>query len=295
MKKSVTTLSLLSLMRPKGSSGVAGVVEQPVRFAQQILGQDATFNLGIAENKTAVGEFARSTITMLGLMKGAARVGVKVGGGASVASRLATETARGAVADFIMEEGDGNLSNLLGDMAPDLEDTFLTALAHEDDDNIYIRKLKNMAEGGIFGVAVDGIGEFIGAVRAARKAKGGGRKAVEKALEEYFQPSLDLGDASTKQTKKLGAHDVFTEATDGDYSRLKELDAYELKSLIEDYGLGQFSSPKEILKNVDPNVSYEAMGRLSIQKNCLTELPLIGWSPRLILMRSYGHLAKILI
>ena len=159
----------------------------------------------------------------------------------------------------------------------ELHDTFLMALAHDDDDNHYIRRLKNMAEGGIFGVAVDGIGEFIGAVRAARKAKGGGRKAVEKALEEYFQPSLDLGDASTKQTKKLGAHDVFTEATDGDYSRLKELDAYELKSLIEDYGLGQFSSPKEILKNVDPNVSYEAMGQGIFSKQ-LPNGTTIDWS-----------------
>ena len=242
------------------AGGVAGVVEQPVRFAQQIMGQEATFNLGIAENKTAVGEFARSAITMLGLMRGAGAAGVKVGGGASVASRLATETARGAVADFIMEEGDGNLSNLLGDMVPELEDTFVTALAHEDDDNIYIRKLKNMAEGGVFGIALDGIGEFIGALRAAKKVKGDGREAVEKALEEYFQPSLDLGNTSTKPTKKLGAIDVFDEVSEGDYSRLKELDAYELKSLVNDYNIAQFTSPREILRNVDPSVSYEALG-----------------------------------
>ena len=259
--------------------GVAGVVEQPVRFAQQIMGQEATFNLGIAENKTAIGEFGRSTITMLGLMKGAAGMGVKVGGGASVASRLSTEAARGAVADFIMEEGDGNLSNLLGDMNPELEDTFLTALAHDDDDNIYIRKLKNMAEGGVFGIAVDGIGEFIGALRAARKAKPGGRAAVEKKLEEYFQPSLDLGNTSTKLTKKLGAHDVFTEASDGDYSRLKELDAYELKSLVEDYNLAQFSSPKDVLRNVDPNVSYEALGEGIFSKQ-LPNGTTIDWSLR---------------
>ena len=65
----------------------------------------------------------------------------------------------------------GNLSNLLGEMFSRPKDTFLTALAHDDDDNIYIRKLKNMAEGGIFGVAVDGIGEFIGVLRAAKKAE----------------------------------------------------------------------------------------------------------------------------
>ena len=259
------------------AGGVAGVVEQPVRFAQQILGQEATFNLGIAENKTAVGEFARSSITMLGLMRGAGAAGVKVGGGASIASRLATETARGAVADFIMEEGDGNLSNLLGDMAPELEDTFLTALAHEDDDNIYIRKLKNMAEGGIFGIAVDGIGEFIGALRAARKVKPEGREAVVKKLEEYFQPSLDLGSTSAMKPYQLGAHDVAAEVSDGNFSRLKELDAYELESLVSDYNIYQFIGQEEILQNVDPNVSYEAIGAGIFSKQ-LPNGTTIDWS-----------------
>jgi len=293
------------------AGGVAGVVEQPVRFAQQILGQEASFNLGIAENKTLIGNFARDSITMLGLMKGAGKVmpggmlgtnltkaTTKLGMVKNAGIRMAGDAYRGAVADFIMEEGEGNFSNMAdaglgatGDFLNDmfgtdieLRDTFLTALKHEDDDNMYIRKLKNMAEGGVFGVAVDGIGEFIGAFRAARKArgakgKGGDREAVLKALDEYFQPSLDLGNTSTKQTKKLAAHDVFTEASDGDYSRLKELDAYELKSLMEDYNLAQFSSPKDILKNVDPNVSYEALGEGIFSKQ-LPNGTTIDWSLR---------------
>jgi hypothetical protein len=261
--------------------GYAGVIEQPIRFAQQIMGQEATFNLGIAENKTAIGEFGRSTITMLGLMRGAGAAGVKVGGGASVASRLATETARGAVADFIMEEGDGNLSNLLGEMNPDLEDTFLMALAHDDDDNVWTRKLKNMAEGGIFGIAVDGIGEFIGAVRAGKKAKaaGGSREQVKEAMEKYLQGELDLGITSTKPTKQLGAYDVFVEVTDGDFSRIKELDSYELQSLFKHYEVDKFSSTKNILREADPEVSMEAVGEAVYTK----ELPngsSIDWMAR---------------
>lgn len=249
------------------AGGVAGVVEQPVRFAQQIMGQEASFNLGIAENKTAVGEFARSTITLLGLMKGAGAAGVKVGGGASVSSRLATETARGAVADFIMEEGEGNLSNLLGDINPDLQDTFFTALAHEDDDNIYIRKLKNAAEGGVFGVAVDGVGEFIGAIRAARKAKPKGRDAVVGALNEYFeQTELDLG-ISSDPIQKLGADQVFTEVVDGDFSRLGALDSNELRSLVNDYEVAQFVPRRDLLKSVNPQVSIEALGEAVYTKN----------------------------
>ena len=88
---------------------------------------------------------------MLGLMRLAGGAGVRIGGGASVASRLGTEAARGAVADFIMDPGKSNLFNELENQNPELHDTFLMALAHDDDDNHYIRRLKNMSEGGVFG------------------------------------------------------------------------------------------------------------------------------------------------
>ena len=55
-------------------------------------------------------------------------------------------------AEFV---GDRNLSNLLAEINPDLADTFVTTLAHEDDDNIFERKLKHVIEGEILGLAVD--------------------------------------------------------------------------------------------------------------------------------------------
>lgn len=189
--------------------GVAGVAENAVNFAdltgdlikQQFIEEDESqnvfsdeyerseFNLGIAENKTAIGGFARNAITMLGLMKGARFIPgvgtVGLGAKSTVATRLTGETIRGAIADFIMDEGDGNLSNWMEDANPAIRDTFLTALAHEDDDNIYIRKLKNMAEGGLFGLAVDGIGEVYTALRAGKQViKEGG--SVEDGVEEVL-------------------------------------------------------------------------------------------------------------
>ena len=249
------------------AGGLAGVVEQPVRFVQQVSGQEASFNLGIAENKTGIGNFARTAITMMGLMKGAGVAGVKVGAGASVSSRLATEAARGAVADFIMEEGDGNMSNMLEGMAPDVKDTFLSALAHDDDDNVWVRKLKNTAEGAVFGLAVDGIGEFISVLRAGRKAKaaGGSKEEVIKAMEAK-QLELEVGSTKAKEPKKLGAHEVFMEASDGNLSRLQELDAMELRSLLQDYELESFISPRDILQNVDPFTSYKAIGEAIFNK-----------------------------
>ena len=251
--------------------GVGGVVEQPVRFAQQILGQEATFNLGIAENKTAVGEFARTTITMLGLMKGAKLAGVKVGAGASAGSRMATEAARGAVADFIMEEGDGNLSNMLGDMSPGLKDTFLTALAHEDDDNIYIRKLKNVVEGGVFGAAVDGVGELYTALRAGKKARAAGATREEATQAVFDQLSLDLDVPTTpKAGPTLTARDVAEEVSLGDMSRVDQLDAEGIRSLNEDFEMiGTFSPEKDFVRAADPKASMEALGKAIYPK----ELP----------------------
>ena len=222
--------------------GAAGVVENAVNFAdltgdlikQQFIEEDETqnvfsdeyerseFNLGIAENKTAIGGFARNAITMLGLMKGARFIpglgGIGVGAKSTVATRLTGETIRGAIADFIMDEGDGNLSNWIEDANPAIRDTFLTALAHEDEDNIYIRKLKNMAEGGLFGLAVDGIGELYTALRAGKQViKEGG--SVEDGVEEV----LDI----------INPGDV-REPIDADLVEQYVVEANDLRSLIQD-------------------------------------------------------------
>ena len=214
--------------------GVAGVAENAVNFAdltgdlikQQFIEEDATqnvfsdeyerseFNLGIAENKTAIGGFARNAITMLGLMKGARFIpgvgGIGVGAKSTVATRLTGETIRGAIADFIMDEGDGNLSNWLEDVNPAIRDTFITALAHEDDDNIYIRKLKNMAEGGLFGLAVDGIGELYTALRAGKKAVAEGA-SVEDAVDDVLD-SVEPGEVRADPPENL--EDLVLQAKD---------------------------------------------------------------------------------
>lgn len=227
--------------------GVAGVVEQPVRFAQEVLGKEATFNLGIAENKTAVGNFARTTLTMLGLMKGASKIPGLGGGAKSAGVRLAKESAKGAVADFIMEAGDGNLSNMLNDMFPgsnDLNDTFLTALRHEDDDNIWIRKLKNMGEGAVFGAAVDGIGELYTALKQARKVwKKTGN--IDKAMAVINDPELTKqAQQVMKDTEKLKAKVAVDEAARqaeiaADPGRQTEIDfSAEPKQMeLSDFGL----------------------------------------------------------
>ena len=70
------------------------------------------------------------------------QLGVSVGGGGSVASRLGTEAARGAIADLIVSQDDENLSNLLEDMGM----PHIAALAINDEDGPGQPALKNIVE-----------------------------------------------------------------------------------------------------------------------------------------------------
>ena len=106
--------------------------------------------------------------------------------------RLGGEALRGAVADLVLSSDGGNLSNLIEEVAPQYKDTWLTALAIDEDDNPWEARLKNVLEGGTLGVAVDGLGELIGAARAGRKAKAAGAtddEAIDAAIEAAKSPS----------------------------------------------------------------------------------------------------------
>lgn len=158
--------------------------------------ETAEWDLGVAENQTAVGNFAREGLALLinlrqlGKVPGIGKLGTKKG----IAGRLAGETFRGAVVDFLVNPGESNLSNELEKISPALKDTFLTALAHDEDDSPFTRRIRNTIEGGIFGFAVDGISELIGALRAGKKALKAG-KSTDEAVEAVVK-KLDEGEAA---------------------------------------------------------------------------------------------------
>ena len=159
----------------KGAVGLSGDEAAPWEANYEW----ADWDLGVAENRTLVGNFARETVAVLAGMRGLRAAGVGVGS-QTAGQRLASETLRGALYDFFSEPGEGNLSNLVQDSR--FANPLSKALAHEDDDNPWIRKLKNMVEGGTIGVAVDGLGELYTALRAGKKAQAAG-KSPEEAME----------------------------------------------------------------------------------------------------------------
>ena len=191
--------------------------------------------------------------------------------------RLAADTALGALADFIMDPGDGNASNALIEVFPSLENNpLIAAFAQADDDDEFTRRLKNTIEGGVMGIAVDAAGVGLKGLFNGAKylidwvKKNPGKKAIDAPVEVkeaaykafYDQLELDLPSeiTSTKPPKTLEAHEAFTEISEGDFSRVDQLNAEELRSVVQDYEVTRFISEKDLLKAADPEVSMEAVG-----------------------------------
>ncbi|UAW01090.1 internal virion protein [Synechococcus T7-like virus S-TIP28] len=191
------------------AGGLAGAVEGVGETAELIKDtvtgeafkdgyEAADWDLGITENRTQVGKFARTMVSMLTVMRGAGAAGVSVGGGGSVASRLGSEAARGAIADLIVSQDDENLTNMLEDMGL----PHISALAVDDEDGPWSARLKNIVEGGVFGVAVDGVGEVLGAIAKGRAAVKAGKSADEAVDETIKQLELNLESRPGKDVRE---------------------------------------------------------------------------------------------
>lgn len=243
----------------------------------------AEWDLGVAENQTAIGGAARNIFSVLIGMKGLQALKVGVGGGQTVASRVGSEALRGAIVDFFMDPGEGNLSNLV--QSGPLANPLSAALAQDEDDNQWIRRTKNMLEGGTIGIAVDGLTELYGALRAGKKARNAALEkgaSKEEAAEagadaayDFVQTKLDLGragsslqaaDASINKTARVAEALADSPSVDDPryieaLKELKSFDANELRRLYNAYGIAEFIPELDVLRNVDTQASLEAIGK----------------------------------
>ena len=157
---------------------------------------------------SSAGLFARDMVGFLGLASGVkavtglgkvATAAGKLGGVKGMAARSGTDLVIGALADVMADPGDGNATNMLIEFFPGLKDNaILAALAHEDDDNEFTRRLLNAVEGGVMQNAVDAAGLGINALRKGAKpllnwirshpgktAKDAPPELMQQALEAY--------------------------------------------------------------------------------------------------------------
>lgn len=253
----------------------------------------AQWKLGADEigAQTPVGQFAQELVSFaaIGSRMGAFKsinapltATTRLGTAGQVVSRAGVEALYGFAADAIKGlAGEGNFANMIEELVPGLKDTWLMALAVDEDDNPWEAAVKSGLDGMALGFPVGALGNIAAAVRHAKNLPEDERVAAvaTKFAELSEQQELKLGNIQAKPEKTLSAHDVFMEAADGNYSRLNQLNAKELKYLMEDYKLHEFAGPRDILQNVDPFVSYEAMGEAIFNKQ-LPNGSNIEWSLR---------------
>jgi hypothetical protein len=153
------------------------------------------FELGIQGPKTPIGRAAEGILTF-GIAMRQAAVKLPAGllklgtGGKGLKGAIASGIIPGAIADILLTNpDDGNLSSRVRDMLPEdsgLRDTFLFALAVDDEDNPWEAKLKATMEGAVTGAVIDTIGWIFAARRAAQRALRAGAtkdQAVVQGLE----------------------------------------------------------------------------------------------------------------
>ena len=172
--------------------------------------QAMDYDFGVAPNNTRTGAFARSTIGILLNMRQLAMYGggklpilrAGMGPNSTRLSRLGGDTLRGAIVDFFRNPDEGNIANMLGG---DQENAniLLKAIAHQDDDNQYTRRLKNAIEGGTIGLAADGLGELIGAFRKGFKFRADPEKATRETLAEIKRGVSARAGLSEQETSRL--------------------------------------------------------------------------------------------
>ena len=133
--------------------------------------------------------------------------GLKQAGAKGILSAAGKEALEGVAADMVMAaSGEGNLSNLIRDHAPEWYPTWLSALAVDEDDNPFEAALKTGFEGSLLGFPVGAVSGYLAGVRAIRKAEAENLKpeVIRQRGLEAAQRKLFHG------TSKAGAEGILT-------------------------------------------------------------------------------------
>ena len=180
---------------------------------------------------------------------------------------MGREALEGVKADLILAaSGEGNLSNMIKELAPDWYPTFLTALAVDEDDNPAEALFKTAFEGGLLGAPVGAVGAYFKGARAINKLKKLKPNATQEELGnaaiEAIQGQLDLGYTPPIPERALKAYDVGPEVLNGDLSNVSKLDAVELKKLETEYEANSYTDDvDDVIRNADPEAAMEAFGK----------------------------------
>ena len=238
IESTLDTLDLTGDILKAGAMKLTGGKVKPTEDPFSDRYTAAAYSFGLQKPKTQIGQTAAKIANLVvitrqaakALPKGLVNLGTK---GQGLKGAIASGIVPGAVADFLLTtKEDGNFSKMVKDMLPQdspIRDSFLLALASDDDDNIFTAKLKGTLEGSVFSAVADGFGFMLFGRKAAQAALRNGASP-----EEALQEGLKAVEQQAKQVDATHAKAVEEEAARWGAAHQTELE--ELTGLQTRYG-----------------------------------------------------------
>lgn len=220
VESTLDTLDLTGDILKAGAMKLTGQKLKPTEDPFSDRYTAAAYSFGIRKPKTQIGQTAAKLANLIVITRQAAKVlpkslvqlGTK---GVGLKGAIASGIVPGAVADFLLTtKEDGNFSKMVKDMIPQdspVKDSFLLALASDDDDNIFTAKLKGTLEGSVFSAIADGAGFMLFGRKAAQAAlKAGATKeeaiavGLEATADKAKEVEAEHAAAVTKESERWG-------------------------------------------------------------------------------------------
>jgi hypothetical protein len=241
----------------------------------------AKTDLGLQAPNTAVGRLGRDLmafgLTGIAAARRLPQAALGLGtGGVGLKGAIASGIVPGAVADFLLTSAeDGNLSSLVQQMVPEEHrDTFLFALAADEEDNPWAARMKSILEGAVVGAAADSFmwmvhGRFV--ARSLLKQGATKDEALKGGLEAANQKKVELED------KRLADANAET----GRWSEAQEAEMRKLNVEEADFQQAIDEAKANGIPDTDPTYQNlnEELGRVQLSKIQLENEVVTGYRP----------------
>ena len=241
----------------------------------------AQTDLGLQAPNTMIGRLGRDLLafglTGIAAARRLPQAALGLGtGGAGLKGAIASGIVPGAVADFLLTSADdGNLSNLIQEMVPEqYRDTFLFALAADEEDNPWMVRAKALLEGAMVGAVADSFmwmahGRFV----ARAKMRQGGSK------DEALQAGLDA--ASNKKVELENKRLSEAQAETGRWSEAQEAEFRKLSVEEADFQRSIDEAKANGIPDIDPTLKnmQDELARIQLSKAQLENEVISGYRP----------------
>jgi hypothetical protein len=241
----------------------------------------ANTDLGLQAPNTLVGRLGRDLLafglTGIAAARRLPQAALGLGtGGAGIKGAIASGVVPGAIADFLLTSADdGNLSNLVQEMVPEqYRDTFMFALAADEDDNPWVVRTKAILEGAMVGAVAD---SFMWMVHGRFVARAKMRQGSTK--EEALQAGLEAASNKKVELENQRLQNAQTET--GRWSEAQEAEMRKLSVEEADFQRSIDEAAANGIPDVDPTLKNmkDELARIQLTKAQLENEVISGYRP----------------